>query len=219
MTLLRLLKYTKDNVKRPTHLDVHNLLRDIILPFYHVKRTTPLPIGERRWENDAEHSWAVAFLACCLAPQIDPTLDMGKVAQFAIAHDIVEVYAGDTSTFASAEELASKKAREAEALKRLSQEFAQFPWITQTIEEYERRDCNEAKLVYAIDKYIAIALDVLDEGQYYRDHQVTWEAFDKSMAVHKKKAHSHPEVAKYYDEVREILDSHPEYFYRPDVDE
>jgi 5'-deoxynucleotidase YfbR-like HD superfamily hydrolase len=200
-------------MSKPTHTDVHSLLRDVVLPFYHVKRTTPLPIGERRWENDAEHSWAVAFLACSLAPQIDPKLDLGKVAQFAIAHDVVEVYAGDTSTFASEEELAGKEAREAKALERLSEEFAHFPWIAQTIEEYERKACDEARFVYAVDKYIAVALDLIDEGQYYRDYKLTWEAFDKSMAVHRKKAHSHPGVAKYYDEVREILDSHPEYFH------
>ncbi len=43
-------------MNKPTHEDIENLLRKIILPFYHIKRDMPLPVGERRWENDAEHS-------------------------------------------------------------------------------------------------------------------------------------------------------------------
>lgn len=41
------------------------------------------------------------MLACSLAHEIDPTLDIGKISQFAIAHDLVEVYADDTSVFAT----------------------------------------------------------------------------------------------------------------------
>jgi 5'-deoxynucleotidase YfbR-like HD superfamily hydrolase len=92
---------------KPTHTDIEQLIKTIILPFYHVKRDMPLPAGERRWENDAEHSWSVALLACALAPEVDPQLDLGKIAQYAIAHDLVEVYADDTSTFATEQKLAS----------------------------------------------------------------------------------------------------------------
>ena len=198
----------------PTHHDIETLIRKIILPFYHVKRDMPLPIGERRWENDAEHSWSVAFLACALAPQIDPTLDIGKIAQFATAHDIVEVYADDTSTFASEAELATKDEREAAALKQIEKEFSHFPWIVKTVEEYERKDTNEAQFVYALDKYIAITYDHIDEGKLFRERKVTLDSYNKSLETHRKKASSHQEISKYYEEVRVLLDSHPEYFHK-----
>ncbi len=200
-------------MKKPTHADLENLIRKIILPFYHVKRDMPLPIGERRWENDAEHSWSVAFLACALAPQIDPKLDVGKIAQYATAHDVVEVYANDTSTFATEEELASKAEREEAALERIAKEFAHFPWIVQTIKEYERKATDEAKFVYALDKYIAVTYDYIDEGQLFRERKVTLVEYSKSLEAHRKKAQSHPEVGKYYEEVRSLLDSHPEFFH------
>lgn len=198
---------------KPTHSDIENLLKHIILPFYHVKRDMPLPIGERRWENDAEHSWSVAFLACALAPQVDPTLNLGVIAQYAIAHDIVEVYANDTSVFASNDELSSKDKREQAALKRIEKEFGHFPWIVQTVEAYESKQSNEAKFVYALDKYIAIAYDYIDEGKLFRERKVSLDSYNKSLEVHRQKASSHPEVSKYYEEVRALLDAHPEYFH------
>lgn len=200
-------------MNNPAHADIENLIRGIILPFYHVKRDIPLPIGERRSENDAEHSWSVAFLACALAPQIDPKLDVGKIAQYATVHDIVEVYAGDTSTFAPQEALDSKAEREEAALKRIKNEFSQFPWIAQTIEEYESRSTDEAKFVYALDKYIVLTYRYIDEGRSFRECQLTHEMFDRKLEVHRKKAQSHSEIAKYYEEVRALFDSHPEFFH------
>jgi HD superfamily phosphodiesterase len=63
------------------------LTKQVILPFHEIKRSHKLAIGRRRHENDVEHSWSVAVLACCLAPYIDPTLDLGKISQYAILHD------------------------------------------------------------------------------------------------------------------------------------
>lgn len=198
---------------KPTHADIENLIRKIILPFYHIKRDIPLPIGERRWENDAEHSWSLTFLACALAPQVDPKLDIGKIAQYATAHDIVEVYSDDTSTFASKQELASKAEREALARARIAKEFAHFPWISHTIEEYEHHDTNEAKFVYALDKYIAVTFDYIDEGKLFQERNITLKTYNEYLETHRRKAHSHDEVAKYYDEVRSLLDAHPEFFH------
>ena len=173
-----------------------------------------VPIGERRWENDAEHSWSIALLACSLAPRIDASLDVGKICQFAVVHDLVEVYAGDTSTFASKSEHASKPQREAKALKTISKEFAAFPWIIQTIEAYEHKDTNEALFLYAVDKYITILYDYIDEAQLFRERKITLAAYNKSLEDHRKKVQVHPEIAKYYDEVRALLDARPEYFHQ-----
>lgn len=197
-----------------THAHIEQLLREIILPFYHVKRTIPIPVGERRRENDAEHSWSLALLACSLAPHIDDTLDIGKVCQFAIAHDLVEVYAGDTSPFGGTDHKISKTKREANALKRITKDFAHFPWIVQTITAYEHKDTPEAKFVYALDKYIAISFDYIDQGKFFKERQVTLDDYNKTLQSHRQKAHTHAGVAKYYDELRNLLDAHPEFFHQ-----
>ncbi|MCA9336221.1 MAG: HD domain-containing protein [Candidatus Saccharibacteria bacterium] len=196
-----------------SHSEIEHLLRTIILPFYHIKRDMPLPIGERRFENDAEHSWSIALLACALAPQIDAKLDVGKIAQFATVHDLVEVYAGDTFAFGDKEHIATKHEREAKAIKRLTAEFKHFPWMIDTIEEYERRESNEAQFVYAIDKYIAIAYDYIDQGKYLKESKITKAKYADLLSNHRKKAHSHPLIGKYYDEVRDLLDADPAHFY------
>lgn len=199
-------------MQNPSHHDIEDLLRRVVLPFYHIKREMPLPVGERRWENDAEHSWSLAFLACALAPLIDASLDVGKVAQLAIVHDIVEVFSGDVSVFASDDELASKQAREAAAAKKIEKEFSHFPWIAETLHAYEALASSEAQFVYAVDKYIAVMYDYIDEGKYFQEVGYTYEQYKKQLVPHHKKAHAHSSVGKYYDEVRALLEAHPEYF-------
>src|SRR5689334_1200740 len=116
--------------KKPTFKDVERILREIILPFYNIERAIPLPFVEpRRWENDAEHSWSVALVACTLAPHVDPSLDVGKVSQFAIVHDLAEVYAGDTNVFGSEDNHRTKEERERDAIKKIEREFAHLPWL------------------------------------------------------------------------------------------
>jgi putative hydrolase of HD superfamily len=206
-------------MSKPSHDQLQELIRTLILPFYHVKRDMLLPIGERRRENDAEHSWALAVLACALAPQIDSNLDVGRVSQYAIAHDLVEVYADDTSNFASAQELASKAEREEQALQQIEQSFAHFPWIAATIKDYERLDSDEARFVYALDKYLPVYFDYLDQVRMFRDRKFTHAAYTKALESHRKKAHSHPVVAEYYDAIRDLVDEHPEYFHQKDTDD
>src|SRR5438105_2221565 len=105
---------------KPSHSQIAQLLRDLIVPFHLIFRDSNIPIGKQRPENDAEHSWSLAVLACSLAPEIDSTLDTGKVCQFAVAHDLLEVYAGDTSVFAGSKHCATKAIREEKALQRLA---------------------------------------------------------------------------------------------------
>ena len=201
-------------MQAPSHDEIEELLRLVVLPFYHIKREMPLPVGDRRWENDAEHSWSVAFLACALAPLIDTSLDVGKIAQLAIAHDIVEVFAGDTSVFAHADEQATKDQREAAALAKIATDFSHFPWIVDTLHAYEAKSSDEAKFVYAVDKYITVMYDYIDAGKYLKEAGYTHETYRQHLQPHREKAWSHREIGKYYDEVRTLLDEHPEYFHR-----
>ena len=122
---------------KPTLDDLLDLVKQIVIPFYQVKRHSPIRAEDGRYENDAEHSWSVALVAAALAPLIDPKLDVGKICQFAIVHDLVEVHAGDTSNFAGEAVKAGKDARENEALAKLEKDLTALPWIPTTIKEYE----------------------------------------------------------------------------------
>jgi putative hydrolase of HD superfamily len=207
-------KTTEPVAPKLAHHEIERLMADLILPFHHIKRDITLPRGERRHENDAEHSWSLAFLAMCLAPVIDSELDTARVCQIATVHDIVEVFADDTSTFADATKQATKVEREQQALAKIQHDFPHFPGIVAVSLEYKELASPEARFVYALDKYVTVLFDYLDEGRYLKDIKMTHKRYVEHLTRHREKAQVHPTVGAYYDQVRRLLDEHPEYFYR-----
>lgn len=202
-------------MSKPALTELEHLMRVLVFPFYQVERDAMPPITPRRFENDAEHSWSVALLACSLAPEVDKNLDVGKVAQFALVHDLIEVFAGDTSPWHTEEIRISKEAREHEAVQQMATHFSAFPWITETIKAYESKSCNEATYVWAVDKIIILLLRYLDQGKYYIENSITKQLFDERLVTHRKKAHAHPVIGNYYEQLLELFAEHPEYFYQP----
>jgi putative hydrolase of HD superfamily len=202
-------------MQEPTLEAIERLMAKLVFPFYQTMRDAVPPFEPRRSENDVEHSWSVALLACSLAPEIDANLDTGKIAQFAIVHDLVEVFAKDTSPWHSQQMRDTKDKREEEALERIAKDFARFPWIAQTIREYESHESNEAKFVWAVDKIIILITRHLDQGRYYIENGITKQLFDERLTAHRAKAHAHPKIGEYYDQLLELFEVHPEYFYKP----
>jgi 5'-deoxynucleotidase YfbR-like HD superfamily hydrolase len=201
--------------KRLKLQDIEHIVRDIVIPFYGIERDMVIPDKSRRNESDAKHSWSLAFVACSLAPQIDPELNVGLVAQFALVHDLPELYAGDVSVFDHADKLASKHKNETAAIKRISQEYEHLPWISETLEAYERRNTNEAKFVYALDKLLPLLIRKIDNGRAYVDIQLTREQFLAGLSSSREKAQTHEVVGEYYEELWAIFKSRPDYFYQP----
>lgn len=184
----------------------------MIFPFYQIKRDMGLPIRKDD-ENDAEHSWSLALTACALAPVLDPTLDIGKVSQFAIVHDLVEVYAGDVSVYDIDEENHLRKdEREHRALQELAQHHPDLPWIANTITEYERKDTNEARYVWAMDKHLAMYMRYTYAQPFFERRGITKAHFDKSVERTLRKAHAHPAVGELFDDIVAKFDAHPEWF-------
>lgn len=123
-------------------------------------------------ESDTDHTVMLGVIACALAHSYDKTLDIGKVAQFALVHDLVEAYAGDTQTLnASEETLRIKEEVEHAALQRIKKEFDDiFPWISETIEEYERLKLPEATFIKTLDKCMPKITHILNKGIMLKPH-------------------------------------------------
>jgi len=102
-------------------------------------------------ENDVEHSYALAMAGWFLAPYF-PHLDESKIIRYALAHDLVEIHAGDTFAYGEQQHIDTKKAREQAAAEQLSREWPDFPDLHEAIRDYEERADAEAKFVYALDK-------------------------------------------------------------------
>lgn len=150
----------------PEVLDASIALGKLVLAFARVNRMTHFEDGER-FESDTDHTVMLGLMATAFAHTYVSRLDAGKIAQFALVHDLVEAYAGDTPTFKvmSAQELEEKQAREAAALVRIRDEFdAVYPWIAETIDAYESLETPEARFVKVFDKVLPKILHVLNSG-------------------------------------------------------
>ncbi len=201
-------------MSRPSLGDIKKLFHEVIIPFHEIERDTTLPLPNHRSDNDAEHSWSLSLMAISLAPEIDIKLDLGLICIYATIHDLVEVYAGDTSVWANDKILVSKKDRETKALEKLKSEFPKFLKMIRYIEDYQKLNTNEARFVYALDKFLNILCIVEDNGYYYKINKITKQRYQAQLASHKLKAHLYPAIGTYYDELRIRFDKDPNHFYK-----
>src|SRR5882724_3716843 len=94
-------------------------------------------VGSERHENDVEHSFMVGLLCWFICERHKLNLDQAKVLKYAMAHDFVERYAGDTNTYASVSDRQRKIELEQAALKKLSYEFNDFEDLVEIMQAYE----------------------------------------------------------------------------------
>ena len=124
----------------------------------------------RTLESDTDHTVMLSLVACAFAQCHLPALDLGLVAQFALVHDVVEVYAGDTPVLRITDaQLADKHRREQAAFYRIQAEFGALPWLAATISSYEARDTPEARYVWAMDKLVPKITHIANGGRTIRE--------------------------------------------------
>lgn len=115
------------------------------------------------------------MLALILAPKF-PELDLGKCLQYALIHDLGELYAGDTYIYDQAW-LADKARKEAESMEKL---FALMPHDTheqfeKLWHDYESRADIESQFIYELDKIHPIILIVSLETNAWSEYRITKE--------------------------------------------
>lgn len=105
-------------------------------------------------EADGRHAIHLMKLAVPYAARYYPYLDTGKIAVYALLHDIVEAYADDTPSLGiSAAQMEQKNLIEAQALETLEKEYGDaFPELVQLVEAYESLSDDEAKFNKTFDK-------------------------------------------------------------------
>ena len=153
-------------------------------------------------ESDSDHTVMLALIACAFAERFyKDTLDLGKVAQFAIVHDLVEVYAGDTDSLGISQESKKEKDdREQKSLDRIKEEFdTTFPWISATVEEYESHISPEARFIKILDKVMPKITGVLNNGARFKRDNKTKEEItrfhdEQHIAFLKEYSEDFPEV-------------------------
>ena len=130
-------------------------------------------IGDRRPENDAEHSWHLSLMAILLVEHAAEEVDLMKVLEMLLIHDVVEIDAGDTFAY---DEVGNrdKDEREQQAADRL---FGLLPEDQATAyralwDEFEERQSPEARYAAALDRLQPLLLNFHTEGAAWQKHGI-----------------------------------------------
>lgn len=139
-----------------------------------VLRRTRLP-NSQRLENSAEHTWHIVLMATILAEHAPaPGVDVVRVMQMLLIHDVVEIDAGDTFGYDTAGH-ADKRDREVRAAERI---FGLLPADQAVLcrawwEEFEAGETPEARFALSMDRLQAVMLNYASDGGSWREHHVT----------------------------------------------
>ena len=139
-----------------------------------VKRQVRLPCDGDRQENSAEHSWHVALMASVLAPYAENNIDIQRVIQMILIHDLVEIDAGDMFAFAEAADHAEQEAKEFAAADRI---FGLLPGeqgknLHALWHEFEAAETADAKFAKAMDRVLPVFQNMAAEGGSWVRHRV-----------------------------------------------
>lgn len=177
--------------------------------FREVIRIARSPFG-KRFENDSEHSYQLAMVAWFLIDRDKLKLNREKCLMYALSHDLVEIYAGDTYIYDKKNSL-TKHQREEEALQKIKKRFSSFPTLTNTIEKYEQKKDKESKFIYALDKIMPPIQIYLEKGKLWNEKKVTLE---KILENKNGKIAVSPDISKYWQELsKELIKNKKKLFY------
>lgn len=136
------------------------------------RKTKPLALD--RYENSAEHSWQIAMLAMSLAPYAAPGVDIRRVVELLLVHDVGEIDTGDTIVYADGD-WEARKAEELAAVRRIfgllpAPQAERFLALWQ---EFEAAETPEARFAHAADRAMPVLLNLANQGQSWRENGIS----------------------------------------------
>lgn len=198
-------------LEKRSHPSINRLfeLQHFLHRFHFIERVVSIPGEKQRSETDTEHSFSLAMTAWFLS-QYYEKLNTDKVIRYALVHDLVEIYAGDTFAFAKEDDLKSKHHREAASLIRIKNEWKDFSEMIEAIEAYENKSDSESRFVYALDKIMPPLIIFMGKGGTWRAQKIT---FDMHHGKKSAQVAASPEIEQYYKELVELMRENIHYFY------
>lgn len=148
-----------------------------------VERRTRV-IGTDRHENSAEHSWHLAVAAMSLAPYCGFQVDVQRVVQMALLHDVVEIDAGDVLVY----DLAAREAIKAQEVAAADRIFALLPpaqrdQFRALWDEYEAGETVDARFANMLDRALPIIQNLHNQGQSWKENGIRLEQVVSRNAV------------------------------------
>jgi putative hydrolase of HD superfamily len=152
-----------------------------------VMRATTLVDGSRA-ENSGEHSWHLALYALTLADQAGPGVDVSRVMQMLILHDLVEIDVGDVpihSANGNAHGSAETQAAESAAADRI---FGLLPnklsrKLRALWDEFEAAETPDAIFAKSLDRVQPVMANLMSGGGTWITYQVTIEQLESRVGA------------------------------------
>ena len=133
-----------------------------------------LVLHEDRAENDAEHSFHLALMACILAEHANEPVDVLHTMKMVLVHDVVEIDAGDTYCYDTKgyEDKAEREQKAADRLYALlpEEQAAEYRALW---EEFEAGETAEAKFANALDRIQPMLLNYKKGGISWMKHGIS----------------------------------------------
>lgn len=142
-----------------------------------IVRETKLMFSDRR-ENDAEHSWHLAIMVMVLQEYANTEpgveLDIKKVLEYVLIHDVVEIDAGDVFSYAN-HDPDEKHRKECLAADRI---FAILPsdqavYFRKLWDDYESQATIEAQFARALDRLQPFLHNYYTDGYTWKKYDIT----------------------------------------------
>jgi putative hydrolases of HD superfamily len=127
----------------------------------------------KKVETSNEHSYQVAMVAWFLIEQDNLKLNKELCLMYALAHDLVEIYAEDTFIFDQKKKM-SKHKRERKALVKIKKRFSKFKNLIKIIQNYEKRKDKESNFIYILDKLLPPIQIYLENGKMWHKKKVSY---------------------------------------------
>jgi len=134
------------------------------------------PLGLKRFENSAEHSWQIALLAASLAEYAETDVDIDRVVLMLLVHDIGEIDVGDTMVFA----VGGWEERKTAELAAVTRMCALLPEkrggkFLELWREFEDGATANARFAHAVDRAMPVLLNLNNNGQSWRENGISYE--------------------------------------------
>ncbi|SFU27295.1 HD domain-containing protein [Xenorhabdus koppenhoeferi] len=158
-----------------------------------VHRKTKL-LNNERHENSAEHSWHFALAVIGFAPYAGD-VNISRVVQMALIHDIVEIDAGDVIVF----DLAAREAIQEQEIKAANRIFGMLPdaqkeYFLELWHEYEDAITPEALFAKTLDRIMPMFMNLYNHGQSWVENDIRFEQVYNLLHFISE---SYPELWKY----------------------
>lgn len=155
-------------------------------------------INKSRRENDAEHSWHIAVMAQLFTEYTKEEINVGRVVQMLVVHDLIEIYAGDTFAY-DVKGNEDKEEREKLAADKL---FAILPedqgkQIRLLWEEFDAMETSDSKYAACMDRLQPFLNNTLTNGHTWIEGKPKRSQIEKRMHVIKEMM---PEVYEWVEE-------------------